>query len=159
MPVAVDHDAGANTPAHRHHHKVVHSVAVAEPLLGDSQGVHVVLQAHWQPEVDRHRFRNRHISPAEERGVAADAGLAVYHPGHADANPQHPGAVYPSLSDGALDRTGNRLKDIVRVRHSGGAQRSHAVVEDAGIQVGQGAGDSLFHELKANHEAGLVVEA
>ena len=85
---ALDHDAGANAFADRDHDEIVDAVTATEPLFGDGEGVHVVVDEHWSPEPLGDGRRYRDVPPTERRRVPAQAGIGVDQAGQAntDAN-------------------------------------------------------------------------
>src|SRR5919199_5935488 len=152
IDLPVDHRAHADAATDGHDEKMLDTMAVAEPLLGDSQGVHVIVDVHRKAEALLKRSHELYLAPLQDGRRGAYPCVAVYDSSEANADPHDLGTRKVRGVQDLLDSPADGRDGCLGVLHA--LHRGQPVMEDIGFQVSQGADDRPLGQLQPDDEPG-----
>ena len=153
----VDHESHANAAADRHDKQVGKTTAGTEQLLGDGEGVDVVVDKNRQREPLGQELDQVEMGPFQERRVGDPTGERVDRARNTNTDPEESTAIHA----GRLKRSANRLFEQVgdRVRVGCMAARHHRDAERRCSQVRDGRHQIVAGDLDPDHVPGGRIDA
>ncbi len=127
----------------------------AEQMLGECEGVDIIVDPRRGSGQARDQRGNRHILPAEPVATQADTPLGIVLARHRKTDPDQPLLVLTGTVEKMGKRVGNRPRHDIRRARIDVCRES---VDDVGPKIGQRRPEAMLHQLDAEGDVSGVVE-